>query len=179
MHAAVVELDTLADTVRASAEDHDFRLVLIYRVIVRCVVCRVVICAVLCSADVDAVPCLADAELFTAVPDVILGDLKDLAQILVGEAVFLGLDQQVVCRDRTLVGHEGFLFLDEFLHLLNEILLDLCELVDLIDRNTLTQCLIHEEMALAGSSVELSQQLFLCKLVKSVHVTETVAALLE
>ena len=79
MYAAVVKLDTLADTVGAAAEDHDLRAVVLNRVIVRCIVGGIVVGAVVGTADVYAVPGLGDAQRFALIADIVLRDAEDLA----------------------------------------------------------------------------------------------------
>ena len=44
----------------------------------------------------DTIPSLGDADGLTAVADVIFGHLEDLAEILIGETVFLGFFQSLV-----------------------------------------------------------------------------------
>lgn len=83
MYAAVVKFNALSDTVRAAAKDHDLRLVGFDRVLVRCIVSGVIVGVVLCTADMDAFPGFLCAKLYPAVPDVILRDFQDLAEILV------------------------------------------------------------------------------------------------
>lgn len=77
MYATVVKLDTLTDSVRTSAEDHNLWLVLIYRIAVRCIVCGVVVSTVLCSTYVYAFPCLSNSELDSLISDVLLRNLKN------------------------------------------------------------------------------------------------------
>ena len=91
--AAVVKFNTLADPVGAAAQDHDLGAVRADGIIVRRVVSGVVICAVLRAAYVYSVPGLNNAESFALMPDLIFRYAEDLAEILIGETVFLGLDQ--------------------------------------------------------------------------------------
>ena len=176
--AAVVELNTLADAVRAAAEDHDLRLVRADLVVVRRVVGGVVVGAVLGAADMDRVPGLLDAQGKAACADLVLGDVQDLAQILVCEAVLLGLDELLV-GDSIARGDQGFFFLNQLQHLLKEVLLDLRDLEELVHGHALPQCLIHEEVALGGGVGEQLQQLFLRELVEILDVAQSVAALLQ
>ena len=83
MYAAVVKLDTLTDSVRAAAENHNLWLIFIYRIAVRCIVCGVVVSTVLCSAYVYAFPCLSNSELDSFISDIFLRNLKDLAEVSV------------------------------------------------------------------------------------------------
>ena len=146
MYAAVIEFDTLADPVGASAEDHDLRTVGGYRIIVRRIVSRVVISAVLGAAYMNGIPSLDNAELFSLCADLIFGNSKDLAEILVRETVLLGLDEGF-CSERGV--KQGFLFLHEFFHLVDEVMLNTCKSEDLIGSGALAQRLIHDKIALA------------------------------
>ena len=79
MNAAVVELNALADAVGAAAPAHDLGLACIYRVFVRGIVGGVVVSAVFGAAYVDSLPGLLHANGDTAVSDVLLWDLQNLA----------------------------------------------------------------------------------------------------
>ena len=81
----------------------------------------------------------------------ILGDLKYLAQILIREAVLLGLNECCVRRQASLAGHQRFFFLNQLLHLFNEIVLNLCQFMNLLNRRPLPERLIHDKMTLTGS----------------------------
>ena len=146
MDTAIVKLDTLSDTVGSSAQDHDLRFISTYRILIGCIVCGIIICAVLRSADMNAFPGFLHTKGYAMIADILLGNLQQLTQILVGEAVLLGTDQHLILRHTALTFKECFLFLHQFLHLLNKIGFYLCDLKDFLYRSTLTEGFIHKEM---------------------------------
>ena len=73
MYAAVVELDSLSDPVRAAAQDHDLLVLGRRRLILSDVVGRIVISSILCAGYMNAFPCFLDAELITCLTDEIFG----------------------------------------------------------------------------------------------------------
>ncbi len=79
MYTAVIELNSLTDSVGAAAEDHDLRAVSVNRVLISGIVSRVVVSIILCPAHVYAFPGFLCAQLNPAVSDVLLRDVKDLA----------------------------------------------------------------------------------------------------
>ncbi|RMU21617.1 hypothetical protein ALP35_05604 [Pseudomonas savastanoi pv. glycinea] len=102
VYTAVVELDTLADTVRATAEDHDlvarrrvgFALFFVRRVQVRGVGCE------LGGAGVDALVDREHVQLVTMRTQVLFGNADQLGQARIGEALALEAEHQVTidCR---------------------------------------------------------------------------------
>ena len=176
VYAAVVKFDTLSDSVRTATEDHDLRLVFFHRIVVRCIVCRVVVCTVLRTAYVYAVPCFFDAELDALISDIVFRNLEDLAEILIRESVPLGLCEHFVCRQAALEFKKCLLLVDEFLHLLDKIFLDLGDLMDFIDCCSLAESFIHNEVALTGRNHEFTEKLFLAQVIEVADMTETVAS---
>ena len=79
MNTTVVKLNTLTDPVRAAAEDHDLRLVIGYRILIRRIVRGVIISAVLGAADMHALPGFFHAEGDSSVPHLIFRNLQKLA----------------------------------------------------------------------------------------------------
>ena len=75
MHTAVVELDSLADTVGTPAQNHHLRPVAADRIFILSVISGKVICTVRSAADMDAFPCLLHAQADTALPDLLLWDI--------------------------------------------------------------------------------------------------------
>ena len=175
---AVIELDTLADPVRASAEDHDLLRIRVDRVVVRRVVGRVEIGRIFRSRDVDAVPGLCHAERFPAVPDRVFRDTQDFAEVLICKAVLLCAYEHFICKVRTGCD-ERFLFLYELFHLLDEIRFDLRMLKDLVDRCSLSQRLIHDEMALRGGCIEHFYEGLFGEFPEVLDMAEPVAAFFE
>ena len=109
----------------------------------------------------DTLPCLADAIALAGLADFLLGDAEDLAEVSVGEAVQLCLAERRLCGNRALVCNKCVLLVHQFLHLLEEPVLYLGEIVDLINGSALAECLINNKLALAGRESELSKQLVL------------------
>ena len=179
MNTAVVKLDTLTDSVRTSAEDHDLRLVAGYRILVRCIVSRVIISAVRCSTHVNAFPCFLYAEGNSAVPDIIFRNFQNLAQVFIRESIFLGSCQHSVGRKASLAGSKRFLFLHQLFHLLDEIMFYFGKLKDLVHSGALSQSFIHNKISLAGRRNELLQKLFFCHGIKILRMAETVLSDLQ
>ena len=178
--AAVVELDALADAVRAAAEDEDLLPVVADRDLARlAVVAGVVVGGVLDAGDGDLVPGLDDAQRLAPRADGVLLDAEQLREIFVGEAVALGLDQQIILKHRAAMLQDFLLLLHEFAHLLDEIRLDAGELEDLLVRGALAQRLVHLEVALGGGRGEHLQQLVEGLLVEVLGEAEAGAAALE
>ena len=125
-------------------------------------------------------------QLGTAVTDHILRGIQDLCQVQIGEAVLLRLCQGCIpvcictCRYLASIFRDQSLFLvHQFLHLLDEVLLHLGDLVDFIYGSALADRFVHLEMTLTVGSDQLLQQLFLGQFIKAFHVTQTVTALLQ
>ena len=74
VYTAVVEFDTLADTVWTTAENHNL-LVVGNRILVGCVVSGVVVLSVLCTAYMDTFPGFFTAKFDSAVSDIFFRNL--------------------------------------------------------------------------------------------------------
>ncbi len=127
----------------------------------------------------DALPALGDAQGFSLSAHSVLGHAQKLGQILVREAVLFSLDEESVGQERTLVGEDLFLLLDQLLHLLDEPPLHMGGIVDLLHGSALAEGLIHEEMPLAGGGDQPSEELLAAQSVEILHMSETVAAGLQ
>ena len=99
MHAAVVKFNSLADAVRASAQNHDFA-VFADADLVRCVVCRVIISCILDAADRHGIPCFRETRVQSLFANVFFGNIQNLREVAVSKSVFFGLDHKIV-RQRT------------------------------------------------------------------------------
>ena len=77
MDTAVIKFNSLADSIWAAAEDHNFWLVRRDRIFVWRVVGRIVISVVFRAADMDAFPRFADTEGNPFVSDVFFWDFQD------------------------------------------------------------------------------------------------------
>ena len=89
MNTAVVELDTLTDTVRAAAKNHNLLTVGIYRALVRSIVGGVVVSLVFGTAYMYAFPALGDIVRKTQFTYCSLACAGQLCDILIGKTVLL------------------------------------------------------------------------------------------
>ena len=78
MYTAVVEFDTLSDTVWTASKDHDLRLFSRNRIFVRCIVSRIIVGAVLRTAYVNAFPCFFHTQGNSPVSNIIFRDFQNL-----------------------------------------------------------------------------------------------------
>ena len=179
MDAAVVELNTLADPVGTAAQDHDLGLVRADFIGVCRVISGVIISAVLCTGNMHAVPCFLNADADPSAADLIFGYAQDLGQILIGKAVFLGLCQHLVGQALDACRHNGLFLFHQFLHLLDEIFLDVGQIIDLIHGRALAKGFIHDEMALAAGCHEELEQITPVHLVIVLDMPQTVAVFLQ
>ena len=81
--------------------------------------------------------------------DVGLADAEQLREVLVGEAVALGLDEHVIGQEPALMHQYLLLLLHQLAHLVDEIPLDAGALEDLLVGRPLAQSLVHQKMPLA------------------------------
>ena len=122
MYAAVVELDTLADTVRATTQDHD--LVTGRRVgLALFLVGGVQVGGVggeLGGAGIDALVHREHFELVAVAAQVLVGDTQQLGQALVREALALEAQHVVLVDGRQGQGLDLLFFFDQVFHLHQE-----------------------------------------------------------
>ena len=76
MNAAVVEFDTLADTVRAAAENHNLLIVAAWALVFN-MVAGVVISRIFRSAYVNAFPAFHDIGRCSGISDIFFGNFQD------------------------------------------------------------------------------------------------------
>ena len=179
MNTAIVELDSLSDTVGTAAQDHDLGLVLIHRVLIRRIISGVEISAVLRAADMHALPGFLHAQRKAALSYGRLRDLQKLTQIFIGKTVLFGCDQHLIWQHLSFMLQNSFLFLHQLFHLLDKISLHLGDLKNLLHRCPLAQRLIHEEMPFAGRRIQSPQQLLLRQGVKILRMPQTVTPCLQ
>ena len=74
------------------------------------------------------------------------------------------------------MGKQCFLFLYQFLHLGQEPMLDLGDIVEFFHGCALAQGLIHHKVALAGGRMEPTKQFLLAERIKILGMAQTVAA---
>ena len=79
MDTAIVKLDSLADPVRTSAQNHDFWLVGTDGIFILSIIGGIIIGAVRSSAYMNAFPVFFYADFHPAPTDLILRDFQDLA----------------------------------------------------------------------------------------------------
>ena len=160
MYTAIIKLNSLSDAVRSAAEDHDLRLVIIYRILIFGIVGGVVICAVLGTAYMNALPCLFHAETDSLVPDVFFRNFQNLAQIFIGKSIFLCRDQRFIRRKLAFILHQSLFLFHEFLHLLYKIMFYFRNFMNFFYCCTFPECLIHHKMPFTGRSDQKSQEFF-------------------
>ncbi len=160
--AAVVELDALADAVGPPPRIMTFGLSLgrlsSSRLVGRVVVGRVGL--ELGRAGVHQLVDRLDADLHAQPPHAALVDARQLGDLGVGEAVALGLAQQVE-RHRALVagGGDALLHLDDLAHVVEEPGVDLRQVGDVGDGHAVLEGVLHVEEAVGVRPGELGAQL--------------------
>src|SRR3990167_1426878 len=126
VHAAVVELDALADAVRPAAEDHDL-VAARRRRLALFLVGRIHIGGVadeLGGAGVDALVHRQHFQLVAVATQALLGDAEQLGQTDVGETLALELVHQIAVDADQTQGLDLFLVLDQVFNLHQEPLVD-------------------------------------------------------
>ena len=145
MHAAVVELDALADTVGPATEDHDlalvggpgFALVLVRGIHVRGGRRE------LRGAGIDPLEHGTDAECATMSAHVRLGNADQLRDAAVGETLALQRAHAGLVERRLAARHDRALFVDDVLDLHQEPRIDARSLVDLGQRQARAERIAH------------------------------------
>ena len=127
----------------------------------------------------NAFPGLLDTEADAGISYLFLCYFKERAEITVRETVQLSLFQHVFSRNCALVCKESFLLVNKLLHLLDEVLLYLCKLVELVNCSTLAESLIHNELSLAGGVAELSHELVLSHFIEILSESKAVSVLFK
>ena len=179
VHAAVVELDALADAVGAGAEDHDLLGVCAHRGRVLDVVGGEVVVRVLGAGNVHALPAGVDAVRLPGGADLVLRQVQELGKVAVGEAVLLGGEQRLAVGKRALVREQRVLLVHELLHLLEEVGLDLGQLPELRDACALAQRLIEDKLPLGGGLFQELEQLLQALFVEVLGKAQAVSSVLQ
>ena len=179
MDTAIVELNTLADTVGAAAQNHDLLLVVSCGALILNMIAGVVVSGILGTADVYAFPAFHNAVGGALAADILFRNIQNLAQVLIGETVQLGLTEHFYFGQLAGVGLEGLFLFHQFLHLLNEVVLHLGALEDFVHSSTLAQCFIHDEVTLTAGSCQHLQQFLLGKLAEVLHAAQTITAIFQ
>ena len=152
MYAAVVKFDTLSDSVRTAAEDHDLVLIVTCFALILDMIRRIVISIVFGSAYVNTFPGLLNAKFDSLIADVLFRNRKNLAQVFIREAMFLSGNKLLIGWKRTFGFCDGFFFLNKFFHLFNKVVFYFCNIKDFVYGSALSKCLIHNEMAVTRRS---------------------------
>ena len=140
MAAAVVELDSLADPVRAAAEDNDPFLFGLRRRFVFVFVRGVIVGRIRLEfggARVDRLERGDDPPALPLGPDVHFRHVPNRRQLAVGEAVLFGfLQREVVDRANVAKARQLFFELDDLDQVIEKPRVDTGQIVDLVDRHT-------------------------------------------
>ena len=150
MYTAIVKFNTLTDTVRTAAKDHDLVLIVTYRTFILAMIRRVIVSIVFCSAYMYTFPCFFHTFGDSCVTDIFFRNFQDLSQIFVRETVQFCLFQGFRSRYLTFVCQKRFLFFYQFFHLFDEIVFDLCQSKQFVYRCTFSQCFVHDKLSLAA-----------------------------
>ena len=158
MHAAVVEFDALADTVRTAAQDHDLvtgrrvglALLLVGRVQVRSVGGE------LGRTGVDTLVDREHFQLVAVTTQVLVGDTQQLGQPLVREALALEAQHQRLVDVGQAQGLDLLFFLDQVFHLHQEPVIDTGQGVDFVAAHARTQGVSHVPDALGTRNGQLA-----------------------
>ena len=149
MAAAVIELDTLPDSVGPAAENHNFLAVVgSGDFVLLAVVGRIVIGLILHAGNGNLMPRLDAAEPLALRADILFGNAEQLREILVGKAVLFRLDKHFIGQKTALVHKDSLLFLHQLTHLIDEIALHAGTLENLFVGRTLAESLVHLEVTL-------------------------------
>ena len=177
--AAVVEFDTLTDSVRATAENHDLLRVVGSGRFVLAVVGAIVVELVFHTAHRHCAPAFDHAEFRTLLAHVLFADAEDLGDVLVAEAVLLGLDEEFIGREATRSLEHFFFELNEFAHLLHEVSLFVGGGEDFFVGSTLTESFVHLEVTFRRSGLHHFKEFFLALLVEVLGKAEARTAVFE
>ena len=79
-------------------------------------------------------------------------------------------------RERCLHGEKLLFFINELLHLLKEVTLDLCEVKEFLDGSALAECLVHDELSLAAGLAQHGHELLERKVMEVLGESESVSA---
>ena len=155
MYTAIIKFNTLTDTVWSSAKDHDLWFFCGDRVLIQRIVRGIIISSVFGSADMYAFPCFFHTEGNTPITDFFFRNLQNLADVFIGETIFLCRNQKFIGRKTSFIRQQFFFLINQFFHLLDKIRFNLGQFKDFFDGCPFTQGFIHQEMSLAGWSNEL------------------------
>ena len=147
MYTAIIEFNSLSDSVWTATENHNFLLLSADWILVFSIICWVVVCAVFCSAYMNTFPFFFHSDCKTSSSYFVFIDFQNLAEVFIWESVFLCLSKCFVWWKCSFVLQKCFFLFHKFFHLLNEIFLHFCDLMNFINSSTFSQCLIHNKMS--------------------------------
>ena len=122
MAAAVVEFDSLSDSVRTTAQNHNlFLVVCSHGSVFFCIIGGIVIAGIFNTAYRHPKPGFFYAQFVAAAADILFCNLENFGKILVAESVFFCLDKQAVFRHASWIFEHFFFKVNHFLHFFEEI----------------------------------------------------------
>ena len=124
----------------------------------------------------NAFPSLNDACLETCVSDVVLLNIEEHSKVPVGETVLLCSLENIDRRNAALHGEKLLFLINELLHLLKEVTLDLCEVKEFLDGSALAECLVHDELSFAAGLAQHGHELLERKVMEVLCESESVSA---
>ncbi len=175
MDAAIVELDALPDPVRTAAQDHDLRFAAC-RGMIRCVIGREIIGCVFNAADRDCLPALDHTQSGPLLADLVFGNLQQFRQISVRKSVLLSLDQKSIRETAAFVREELFFKNHKFLHLFQEIGLDIGHFIELFDVCAFAQGLVQNKLAFTGGLRQHGHQFLQGTLIEVLGKAQAISA---
>jgi len=149
VNAAVVEFNTLADSIGPAAQNH-YLAIPGYRHSIRRVVGGKIIRCIFHAADRYGFPGFRYAQRLPLFADRLFLFAQNLCQIFIGKAVFFRLRQQLIGHLFLFILKNSFLQADQVLHLLDEIFFNMGFGGQRLNRSTFAQGLIHDELPFAG-----------------------------
>ncbi len=177
MDARVVELDTLADSVRPPAQDHDFGPAGDLD-LVGCVVGGVIVDGI-GAAYRHRAPGLCFAQCEALIPDLLLLDPEEATQVFVRESFFLGLHEEVTGKGSSFEGEDLLLPLHQLFHLLDKPSLYAGDLVKLVHGSPFPQGFVHDELPFRTGLRQKGEEFVQRKLVEVFGKAEAVAFYLQ
>ncbi len=176
MNTTIIKFNSLADTVRSAAKNHNFRFSVPNLILIRRIVGRIIVSTVLCSAYMDALPGFFYPKLQTAIAYILLRDFQNLTQVFIRKSILLCRCQKCVIRQRTFISQKFFLFFNKLFHLFDKIMLYFCNFKKLFCCRALSQSFVHKKMTLTGRSNQPFQQFLFCQGIKILHVSKSVTS---
>ena len=154
MTAAVVKLNSLTNSVRTAAQNHNLLFVVWCFRSICTVICWIIIISIFHAAYRNSKPGFLNSKRITAVTDCFFRNFKNLWQIFIAKTIFFSLNQKFIRWNRTNVFKHFFFQFHKFLHLLQEIIFYMSNFRKFFKRNTLTNSFIKLEITLTWSNLK-------------------------